>query len=176
MSAAARGGRAMLNKVANSSILAIEDLKKNIDAAAFARAVEMLDGAGSIHVVGCRSASWVAAYLFYGLTELGCRCYRIDSPGNAARRNISFLGTNDLLLAVCFSNDDDSAVGAAEAARKREVPVLAFAHSPEHPLAVASDHFIAVPVSPERRYQPWAVRMVFAQALLGALEALRARH
>lgn len=166
----------MLNEVADSSIHAIEDLKKNIDAAAFARAVEMLDDAGSIHVVGYRSASWIAAYLFYGLTELGYRCYRIDPPANAARRNISLLGADDLLLAVCLSNDDDSAVRVAEAAREREVPVLAFAHSAEHPLAAASDHFIAVPVSPERRYQPWAVRMVFTQALLAALEARRARQ
>ena len=166
----------MLNDVADSSILAIEDLKKNIDAAAFARAVEMLDSAGSIHVVGYRSASWVATYLFYGLTELGCRCYRIASPANAAPPNISFLGADDLLLAVCLSNDDDSAVRVAKAAREREVPVLAFAHSAEHPLAAASDHFIAVPVSPERRYQPWAVRMVFAQTLLAALEARRARQ
>lgn len=166
----------MLNEVADSSILAIEDLKKNIDAAAFARAVEMLDGAGTIHIVGYRSASWITAYLFYGLTELGCRCYRIDSPENAARRNISVLGADDLLLAVCLSNDDDSAVRVAEAAREREIPVLAFAHSAEHPLAVASDHFIAVPVSPERRYRPWAVRMVFAQGLLAALEARRARQ
>lgn len=166
----------MLNEVADSSILAIEDLKKNIDAAAFARAVEMLDGAGSIHVVGYRSASWIAAYLFYGLTELGRRCYRIDAPASAARRNISVLGADDLLLAVCLSNDDDSTVRVAEAAQEREVPVLAFSHSAEHPLAVASDHFIAVPVFPERGYQPWAVRVVFAQALLAALEGCRARQ
>ena len=166
----------MLNEVADASILAIEDLKKNVDAAALGRAVGMLDGADTIHVVGYGQASWIAGYLFYGLTQLGCRCYRLDSPGGAARQSVSALGSDDLVLAVCLSDDDESAVEVAAAARARAVPVLSIAHSAEHPLALASSLFIAMPVVPQHRLQPWAVHMVFAQALLAMLEARRAER
>ncbi len=163
----------MLNEVADASILAIEDLKKKIDAPALARAVDMLDSADSIHVAGYGQASWIAGYLFYDLTRLGCRCYRLDSPAGTARQIVSALGADDLVVAVCLSDDDDSAVRVAAAARAREVPVLAFAHSIEHPLSRVSSLFIAMPASPGLRPQPWAVRMVFAQALLATLEARR---
>ena len=166
----------MLNGIADSSILAIEELKRNIDSAALRRAVEMLDGARSIHVIGYRRASWIADYLFYGLTQLGRRCHRITPPSNEARQSVSALTVDDLLLAVCLSDDDDPAAKVAAAAQAREVPVLAFAHSTEHPLATLSTLFIELPASPERRFQPWAARMVFVQALLAALEAWRAER
>ncbi|MYE02168.1 MAG: SIS domain-containing protein [Alphaproteobacteria bacterium] len=166
----------MLREVADRSILGIEDLKRNVDAGALHQAIQMLDQARSIHVVGYRPASWVAAYLFYGLTQLGCRCFRIDLPADAAQRHIALLETEDLLVAVCLSDDDDSAVRVASAARKRRIPVLAFAHSADHPLAVASDLFISFPEYPERRLQPWAPHITFAQALLAALEARRAER
>ena len=59
----------MLNEVSDSSIRAIEELKRRVDADALRRAVEMLDSAGSIHVVGYNQASWIAGYLFFGLTQ-----------------------------------------------------------------------------------------------------------
>ena len=176
----------MLNEVADATIIAIEDLKENVDAAVLRRAAEMLDSANTIHVAGYRQASWIAAYLFYDLTRLGCRCYRLDSPDGAAQRNVSVLGAGDLLLAVCFSDDDDSAVRVAAAAS---------AHSTEHPLAGVSRRArfryspsrirpsTPWPVSqtsssrcrpPARRFQPWAARMMFAQALVFALEKRRA--
>ena len=166
----------MLNEVSDSSIRAIEELKRRVDADALRRAVEMLDSAGSIHVVGYNQASWIARYLFFCLTQLGCRCCRIASPADAARQNVSALGTDDLVVAMCLSGDDDSAVQVASAARAREVPVLAFAHSAEHPLAGVSSHFVAIPTSPARRFQPSAAHMVFAQALLAAVEARRAER
>ena len=166
----------MMNEVSDSSVRAIEELKRRVDAVALRRAVEILDSASSIHVVGYNQASWIAGYLFFGLTQLGCRSYRVVSPADAARQNVSALGTDDLVVAICLSDDDDSAVRVALAARAREVPVLAFAHSAEHPLARASNLFVAIPASPERRFQPWAAHMVFVQALLAALEARRAER
>ncbi len=164
----------MLNEVADSSILAIEDFKRNVDAAAMDRAVKMLADANSIHVVGYRQASWIAACLFDGLVQLGCRCHRIDSPASVARRAVSALGASDLLLAVCLSDDDDSAVRVAAAAQAKEIPVLALAHRGDHLLAGASDLFMAMPASPESRFEPWGARMMFAQALLLALEKRQA--
>ena len=166
----------MLNEVSDSSIRAIEELKRRVDADALRRAVEMLDGAGSIHVVGYNHASWIARYLFFGLTQLGCRCHRIASLADTARQYVSALDADDLVVAICFSGDDDSAVQVASAARAREVPVLAFAHSADHPLAGASSLFVAIPTSPARRFQPSAAHMVFAQALLAAVEARRAER
>ncbi len=164
----------MLNEVADSSILAIEDFKRNVDAAALDRAVKMLADANSIHIVGYRQASWIAACLFDGLVQLGCRCHRIESPANVARRVVSALGASDLLLAVCLSDDDDSAVRVATGAQAKEIPVLAFAHRADNPLAGASNLFMAMPASPESRFEPWGAHMTFAQALLLALEKRRA--
>ena len=166
----------MLNEVADSSILAIEDFMMNVDAAALGRAVKMLADANSIHVVGYRQASWIAACLFDGLVQLGCRCHRIEEPANLAQRVVSALGADDLLLAVCLSDDDDSAVRVAKAAQARKVPVLAFAHRADHLLAGASSLFMAMPASPESRFEPWGAHMMFAQALLLALEKHRAKR
>ena len=166
----------MLHNVADMSIAAIEELKRNVDAVALRQAIGMLDRARSIHIVGYRPASWIAAYLFYGLTQLGCRCFRVESPADAAQRHVSALDREDLVVAICLSDDDASAVRVAAAAQARGVPVLAFANSADHPLAVASSLFIPLPEFPERRFQPWAPRMTFVQALLAALEAYRAER
>lgn len=163
----------MLHEVADSSILAIEELQGSVDRAALRRAMEMLDGARSIHVVGYRPAGWLAAYLFYGFTQLGCRCYRIDAPADAAQRNIEVLDAEDLLVAICLSDDDDSALRVASSAQARQIPVLAFAHAADHPLAAVSSLFIPFPAFSGRQFQPWAPRMVFAQALLATFEAYR---
>lgn len=164
----------MLNEVADSSIRAIEDFMMNVDAAALDRAVKMLADANSIHVVGYRQASWIAACLFDGLVQLGCRCHRIEEPADVAQRIVSALGADDLLVAVCLSDDDASAVRVAKAAQAGEVPVLAFVHRADHPLAGASNLFMAMPASPESRFEPRAAHMMFAQALLLALEKRRA--
>jgi len=164
----------MLNEVADSSILAIENFKRNVDAVALGRAVKMLADANSIHIVGYRQASWIAVCLFDGLVQLGCRCHRIEEPADVAQRVVSALGADDLLLAVCLSGDDDSAVRVAKAAQAGQVPVLAFAHKADHPLAGASNLFMAMPASPESRFEPRAAHMMFAQVLILALEKRRA--
>ena len=166
----------MLNRVADASILAIEDLKRKIDAADLDRAVRMMQRANVIHIVGYGPASWIAAYLSYGLNQLECRCRRIDSQPGMALKKISSLGSNDLLLAVCLSDDDDSAARIAAAARMRGIRAIAFAHSISHPLAAASDLFMAMPVSRDSRFQPWAARLAFAQVVLLALEKRQAGH
>ena len=166
----------MLNRVADASILAIEDLKGNIDAAALDRAIGMAQRAGFIHIVGYGPASWIAAYLLHGLTRLEYRCRRIESPAEAALRTFSSLGSDDLLLAVSFSDDDDSAARLAAAARARGMRVVAFGHSIGHPLAAASDLFIALPVSRDSRFEPWAARIAVVQAMLLALEKRRAER
>ncbi len=168
--------KTMLNTFADSSILAINQMRHELAADKLRQAVNMLERARFIHVLGQRQAFPVAACLTQGLTKLGCRCQLLDTMAGMLPQQVASLGELDLLVVIGLSDYSRAQLETVPEAHRRGVPVLAISNSPSDPLARNSSLNLMVRDPQIHRVEPLAPYVVLAQTLLVALaSALEAR-
>ena len=160
---------AILQEFADSSILALETLKGDMDGGSLREAIHMLDGAQSLYVIGQRRAFPVAAYLAYGLTRLEYPCHLLDSVGGMLAQQVATISSQDLLLAVSFAEYSPPVVEAVSDAYIRNIPVLAITDSPTSPLARNSSLCFVVRDAEVHRFRPLTGPIVLAQSLIISL-------
>ena len=160
---------AILREFADSSALALDSLKTEIDAISLQEAIHMMDEARSLYVIGQRRAFPVASYLAYGLTRLEYPCHLLDSVGGMLPQQVATIHTRDLLLAVSFAEYARPVVEAVSDAHIRKVPVLAITDSLTSPLARNSSLCFVVRDTEVHRFRPLAGPIVLAQSLIISL-------
>ena len=160
---------AILTEFADASVLAVNRLKAETDGVALRQAVQMMDEANNIFVIGQRRGFPVAAYLAYGLIRLEYRCQLLDSVGGMLAQQVATMQADDLLIAVSFAEYARPVVEIVSQARIRKIPVLALTDSAVSPLARQADLYFAVPDSEVHRFRPLAAQIVLAQSLILAL-------
>ena len=94
----------------------------------------LLAGAEAIHVVGQRRAFGVAAYMAYGIGQLGLRTYLLDGVGGMTIHQASFIAPKDALIAVSFSPYAPETLGVCRGAFDGSAPIIALTDGPLSPL------------------------------------------
>ena len=150
-------------------MLALNNLKADIDGDALRQAVRMMNSAKSIYVIGQRRAFPVAAYLAYGLIRLEYRCHLLDSVGGMLPQQVATIGLDDLFVAVSFAEYAQQVVDVVSDAHIRKVPVLAITDSMASPLARSSSLYFEVRDAEVHRFRPLAAPIMLAQSLIIAL-------
>ena len=163
----------ILNALADASTMAINQLKHDLEADKLRLAVQMLDQARSIHVLGQRQAFPVAACLSLGLLKLGCRCHLLDSAAGMLPHQIASLNREDLLVVVGLSDFSRMALEAVPEAHARGVPILAISNSQTNPLARHSSLSLMVRDPELHHFEPLAPYIVLVQTLVIALSSTR---
>lgn len=159
----------ILNALSDASVLAIDQLKHDLDANKLRQAVQMLEKARFICVLGQRQAFPVAACLSLGLLKLGRRCQLLDSGTGMLPHHIASLTPDDLLVAVGLSDFSRAVLDTVPEARERGVPVLAISNSQTNPLARHSSLSLVVRDPELHQFEPLAPYIVLAQTLVIAL-------
>lgn len=159
----------ILNALSDASVLAIDRLKHDLDANKLRQAVQMLEKARFICVLGQRQAFPVAACLSLGLLKLGRRCQLLDSGAGMLPHHIASLTPDDLLVAVGLSDFSRAVLDTVPEARDRGVPVLAISNSQTDPLARHSSLNLVVRDPEVHQFEPLAPYIVLAQTLVIAL-------
>ena len=159
----------ILNALSDASVLAIDRLKHDLDANKLRQAVQMLEKARFICVLGQRQAFPVAACLSLGLLKLGRRCQLLDSGAGMLPHHIASLTPDDLLVAVGLSDFSRAVLDTVPEARERGVPVLAISNSQTNPLARHSSLSLVVRDPELHQFEPLAPYIVLAQTLVIAL-------
>ena len=159
----------ILNALSDASVLAIDQLKHDLDANNLRQAVQMLEKARFICVLGQRQAFPIAACLSLGLLKLGRRCQLLDSGAGMLPHHIANLTPDDLLVAVGLSDFSRTVLETVPEARERGVPVLAISNSLTNPLARHSSLNLVVRDPEVHRFEPLAPYIVLAQTLVIAL-------
>lgn len=159
----------ILNALSDASVLAIDRLKHDLDANKLRQAVQMLEQARFICVLGQRQAFPVAACLSLGLLKLGRRCQLLDSGAGMLPHHIASLTPDDLLIAVGLSDFSRAVLDTVPEARERGVPVLAISNSQTDPLARHSSLSLVVRDPELHQFEPLAPYIVLAQTLVIAL-------
>ncbi len=158
-----------LDALSDASVLAIDWLKHDLDASKLRQAVQMLEKARFICVLGQRQAFPVAACLSLGLLKLGRRCQLLDSGAGMLPHHIASLTPDDLLVAVGLSDFSRTVLETVPEAHARGVPVLAVSNSQTEPLARHSSLNLVVRDPEVHHFEPLAPYIVLAQSLVIAL-------
>jgi DNA-binding MurR/RpiR family transcriptional regulator len=134
---------ALLAEFIDAGRLSLESLAKSVDEAALLRAVDLLAGAETLHIVGLRRAFPVATYLAYVFEKMNVPAMLHDGVGKLDHRHA--LRAGDALIAITFAPYSDETLSLAQDAKLRGLPVVALTDHLGSPLVRSADAILTVP-------------------------------
>ncbi|MER9401458.1 MurR/RpiR family transcriptional regulator [Mesorhizobium sp. M0615] len=152
-------------------IASLQDLLNGIDPDRLSEAVDLLERADVIYLLGQLRSAPVVDLLRYILTMLGKRCVLLDPGGGLATHMGRAMRTTDLLFAVSFRFYANEVVNIVEEAAQRRVPIVAISDSTLSPLAKSARVLFAVPEHEYTFSRSLAAPMCLAQAVTMGLAA-----
>ena len=160
----------LLDLVAND-LASLEQLIGDIDEADLERAIDLLEAADCVYLVGQLRSEPIVVLLRYILTMLGRRAVLIDAAGGLATHMGKVIGKKDVLLAVSFRFYAKEVVNTAEDVAARGIPIIAITDSTLSPLAKSADVLFEVPEREQAFSRSLAAPICLAQALMLGLAA-----
>ena len=152
-------------------LTSLQDLLASIDGAQIARAVDLMEQADTIYLLGQLRSAPVVDLLRYVLTLLGKRVVLLDPGGGLATHMARTMQPGDLLFAVSFRFYATEVVNIVEEVVARGVPIVAISDSTLSPLAKNAQVLFAVPEHEYTFSRSLAAPICLAQALTVALAA-----
>ena len=130
----------VLDKVLNSDI---EKIRRTLEETArpdFSRAVETLTAARTIYILGARSASALASFLFYYFNLIFPAVRLVDSgSGDGIAEQLMRVSQGDVIIGISFPRYSKRTVRACAIAKEMGAKVLALTDGPASPLAAQAD-------------------------------------
>jgi DNA-binding MurR/RpiR family transcriptional regulator len=157
-------------------IASLQNLLAEVSEADLKKAVNLLEKADVIYLLGQLRSSPVVDLLRYILTMLGKRCVLLDPSGGLATHMARAIGKTDLLFAVSFRFYATEVVNIVNDVASRKVPIIAMSDSTLSPVANAASVLFAVPEHEYSFSRSLAAPMCLAQALTIALAARLQRN
>jgi DNA-binding MurR/RpiR family transcriptional regulator len=117
-----------------ANILSLEQLHSEVSEASISQALDLLQNAQSIYVAGVRRDYATAVHISYALRHIGRPAYLVDGAGGMYREQAGAIGSNDLLLAVCFKPYGEETLSAIHLARAQGAKVILITDSKFNPL------------------------------------------
>ena len=161
----------VLDEFVSTSVASLEHLRQTVPAESLERAIKLLAAAPMIHVVGQRRSFPIAAYLAYGLSQLGRPARLVDGLGGMLAAQTRFIAECDVLLAISFRDYAPEVVDVVHQTRALGAPIVAITDSPLSPLAPASTVCFEVQDVAVDGFRSLAASMCLAQALIIGLGA-----
>ncbi|WP_246673180.1 MurR/RpiR family transcriptional regulator [Mesorhizobium sp. B2-4-14] len=152
-------------------IASLQEMLTAIPPADLAEAVNLLEKADVIYLIGQLRSAPVVELLRYILTMLGKRCTLLDPGGGLATHMARVIRPQDVLFAVSFRFYANEVVNVVEEVASRGVPIVAISDSTLSPLTKSARVLFAVPEHEYTFSRSLAAPMCLAQALTVALAA-----
>jgi DNA-binding MurR/RpiR family transcriptional regulator len=172
--AGAQRPAAMLAEFVEAGRASLENLMSTVDQAMLERAVEVLEAAPMIHLVGYRRAFPIASYLAYALEKMAIPCILHSGVGQLATSHA--LRPRDAVLAITFAPYSPETVAFAEAARAQGHKVVAITDSLSNPLQRVEVLPLLVSEVDVGAFRALSATFALAIALAVAVGARRERH
>jgi DNA-binding MurR/RpiR family transcriptional regulator len=168
------GNHRILDGLLTASRKSLDVMSRTLDEATLDRAIEMLAGAETIHILARRRSYPVASYLAYALGKLGVRNQLIESAAGLDPEMIAFATPRDAVLVVSFSPYAAATIEDARGLAERGVPLIAITDSAFSPLAGFATLWFEVAEADFGGFRTLASTMALAMALaVGIGEARR---
>lgn len=165
----------ILNVFTMVNAQALQQLAMQIAPEQLERAVELLNNAENIYVIGLRRSFSVASYLTYALRHLERRAFLIDGTGGMFTEQLSMVKPKDVVIAISYSPYAREAVELVELGAKRGAQQIAITDSEVSPLAAFSDVCFVVREAQVDGFRSQVASMCTAQTLAVSLALNNAR-
>lgn len=152
---------------ANREVL--NQLPSHIDPQHLERALDIIEGAKTIHVMGARRSFVVASYMTYALHHVDKRAFLVNGLGGMYGEQIKAIGSEDALLVVSFSPYAQESRNIADEARKRGIPLVVITDSNLSPLALLANVSLVVHEAEVKSFRGLAASLCLTQTLAIAL-------
>ncbi|MHA3027184.1 MurR/RpiR family transcriptional regulator [Chromohalobacter canadensis] len=152
---------------ANREVL--EALPSRIDPHDLERALDVLEQAEIVHVLGARRSFVVASYFAYALHHIDKRAFLIDGLGGMHGEQMKAVGPRDAMLVVSFSPYAHETQDAAAEAKERGIPMVVITDSSLSPLARLADVSLVVHEAEVKSFRGLTASLCLTQTLAIAL-------
>ncbi len=135
------GNSDILSTILNYDILKIKQTLEDIDKDAFNSAIETILNAKKIYIIGVRSASALAQFLYFYLNLMFDNVVFVNATSVSEMfENILRIGENDCLISISFPRYSSRTVKAAQYAKDNKAKVVAITDSENSPLNEYATH------------------------------------
>jgi len=132
-------------------------------------AVDILNKADNIYIVGLRRSFSIATYLTYALRHAQRRAFLSDGLGGMFNEQFSMVGANDVVLSISFSPYAAETVTLSEAAVQAGAKQIIITDSQASPLAPFSDVCFVVNEGKVDAFRSQSASLCLVQSLAVAL-------
>ncbi|MFB9886763.1 MurR/RpiR family transcriptional regulator [Balneatrix alpica] len=155
----------ILQEFVDANSLSLEHLPQMTAPANLDSAIDLLQQAQAVHVVGLRRSFAVASYLVYALRHIDRRVHMIDGNGGMLEEQASVLGKGDVLVAISYSPYAAETSGVVHRAHERGVPIIAITDSKLSPLVPLADVYFDIKEAEVRGFRSLTSSLCLAQSL-----------
>lgn len=149
----------------------LEELISSLDPAAFTAAVERIENAGTVWVIGQGSSAYLAGYLVFFARGLGVPLVSLGDAGGieSIARTAIDMTAGDALITIAFPRYTSSTAEIAALARRNGCQVISITDSLTSKLAFVSDVILFTPGSPGPLSGSGTPPVAVIEALVAAL-------
>ncbi|WP_183481860.1 MurR/RpiR family transcriptional regulator [Komagataeibacter kakiaceti] len=163
------GEMRFLRELILRDISSLKELLINVSEEQVAEAVDLMETADTIYLIGQLRSAPVTELLRYTLTMLGKRTVLLDAAGGLATHMARAIRPHDLLFVVSFRFYANEIVNIVGETASRDIPVVAISDSTLSPVAKHARVLFTVPEHEYTFSRSLAAPMCLAQALIVAL-------
>ena len=137
------GNEDILQKVLAMDIERIRSTAQQVSPEAFDSAVDAIVNAGKIYILGIRSASALANFLYFYFNHI-FKDLRLVSSSSSSEvfEQIYHIGKEDLLIPITFPRYSQRSIKAAQYAKSTGAAVLGITDTEHSPIAPYCDHLL----------------------------------
>lgn len=156
----------LMREFANSNIIALEHLQDTIDGRALEQAVDLMEQAAAVYLVGLRRSFPVAAYLAYALRHVEKPVHLIDGLAGMLVEQSSMISADDLLFAISFHPYARETGDIVLSARNAGARVVAISDSQLSPVSRDADISFDIKDAEVRKFRSLTGSLCLAQTLV----------
>lgn len=137
------GEKDVLQKVLAMDIERIRATAQSVDPETFAKTVDAIVNADSIYILGIRSASALAAFLYFYFNHIFKKLRLVNSSSaSEVFEQIYHIGKNDVLIPITFPRYSQRSIKAAQYAKSNGATVVGITDTERSPIVPYCDHVL----------------------------------
>ncbi|SDG32798.1 MurR/RpiR family transcriptional regulator [Pelagibacterium luteolum] len=159
----------ILDGFADASMRSLSAMRNRHDEDVMERALDTLEGADTIYLIGLRRSFPVTSYMAYALGKLGIKTILIDAVAGLAAEQAGFVTKQDAAITISFTPYASETVALSQQVRDKGAGVVAITDSVFSPLAGLADVWFEVAEADFEGFRTLNATMTLAMALTVAL-------
>jgi DNA-binding MurR/RpiR family transcriptional regulator len=157
---------ALMQEFAEGNIIALEHLKDAVRREDLEKAVDYIDEAETVNLVGLRRSFPVAAYMAYALRHVEKRAHLLDGLAGMLAEQSTMLSARDLLIAISFRPYAKETAEIVAQAKSVGARIVAISDSLVSPISRDADVSFEIKDAEVRQFRSLTASLCLAQTLV----------